>query len=74
MSTDSEVFTPRKGREAIKSSNTSQCLASRVDPPASESQNCSTDAIITAEPSIEIITTMDWREAEKAVVKKCRRL
>ena len=72
--TDSEVFTPRKGREAIKSSNTRRCLASRVDPPAPASQNCSTDAIITAESSIEVIATMDWREAEKAVVNKCEEL
>ena len=74
VSTDSEVFTPRKGREAIKSSNTRRCLASRVDPPAPASQNCSTDAIMAAEPSIEVIATMDWKEAEKAAVIRCDKL
>jgi len=72
--TDSELFSPKKGREAIKSSNTRRCLASSVDPPAPSSQNCSTDAILVAETSIEVIATMDWREAEKAVVKKCKKL
>ena len=72
--TDSEVFSPRKGRNAITSSNTRQCLASRVDPPTSLPQNYSRDAAKTAEPSIKIIATMDWREAERAAVEKCKRL
>ena len=48
----------------------SEAFSLRVDPPAPSSKNCSRDAI-AAEPSIEVIATMDWREAEKAVVNKC---
>ena len=48
----------------------SEALSPRVDPPAPSSKNCSRDAI-AAEPSIEVIATMDWREAEKAVMNKC---
>ena len=71
--TDSEVFSPRKGREAITSSNTRQCLASRVDLPAPSSQNCSGNTLIPVTDT-KIIATMDWREDEKAVVEKCMEL
>ena len=72
--TDSEVSNPRKGREAIKSSNTRRRLASMVDPPGPSSQNCSIGSIIAAEPSIEAIATMNWKEAEKAVEESYREL
>ena len=66
--TDSEVSYSRKGKEAIESSNTRRCIASRVDPPAFSPQNCYTDTIKAAEPIIKIHATMDWKEAEEVVV------
>ena len=51
----------------------SKVFSPRFDPLAPSPQNCSKDAI-RSEPLVKMIATMDWREAEKVVVKKCRKL
>merc|ERR1719233_2060477 len=48
----------------------SKVFSPRFDPLAPSPQNCSEDAV-RSEPIVKMIDTMDWREAEKAVVNKC---
>ena len=48
----------------------SEAFSPRADPPAFSPQNCSKDTI----KAPEITATMDWREAEKIVVDKCKDL